>query len=64
MIRFLILSVMMLLVAFYSLTRMAWNVMSKAYSGKTIKALTRISFRVRLSPVFLRLPQIETLLAG
>ena len=55
---------MMLLVAFYSLTRMAWNVMSKAYSGKTIKALTRISFRVRLSPVFLRLPQIETLLAG
>ena len=30
MIRFLILSVMMSLVAFYSLTRMAWNVMSNA----------------------------------
>ena len=30
MIGFLILSVMMLLVAFYSLTRMAWNVMSNA----------------------------------
>ena len=30
MIRFLILSVMMLLVAFDSLTRMAWNVISNA----------------------------------